>query len=96
MYTLDLEKTEKSEIKLLTSIGSQKKQENSRNNIYFCFTDYTKAFDFFEEEEMTDDEMVGWHHQLNGHEFEQTPGDGEGQGSLVCGSPRGGKELDMT
>ena len=66
MYTLDLEKTEKSEIKLLTSIGSQKKQENSRNNIYFCFTDYTKAFDFFEEEEMTEDEMAEWHHQLNG------------------------------
>ena len=32
----------------------------------------------------TEDEMVGWHHRLNGHEFEQTPGDGEGQGSLVC------------
>ena len=32
---------------------------------------------------MTEDEMVGWHHQLNGHEFEQTLGDGEGQGSLV-------------
>ena len=36
---------------------------------------------------MTEDEMVGWHHQLNGHEFEQTLGDGEGQGSLVCCSP---------
>ena len=33
------------------------------------------------------DEMVGWHHQLNGHEFEQTPGDGKGQGRLVCCSP---------
>ena len=32
---------------------------------------------------MTEDEMVGWHHQLNGHEFEQTPGDSEGQGSLA-------------
>ena len=40
--------------------------------------------------------MVGWHHQLNGHEFEQTSGDGEGQGSLVCWSPRGQKELDTT
>ena len=40
--------------------------------------------------------MVGWHHQLNGHEFEQTPGDSEGQGSLVCCSPWGCKELDMT
>ena len=37
---------------------------------------------------MTEDEMLGWHHQLNGQEFEQTPGDGEGQGSLVCCSPR--------
>jgi len=36
--------------------------------------------------------MVGWHHPLNGQEFEQTPGDGEGQGSLVCFSPRGHKE----
>ena len=39
------------------------------------------------ENRATEDEMVGWHHQLNGHEFEQTPGDGEGQGSLVCCSP---------
>ena len=38
---------------------------------------------------MTEDEMVGWHHQLNAHEFEQTPGDGEGQGSLACCSPWG-------
>ena len=40
--------------------------------------------------------MVGWHHRLNGHEFEQTPGDSEGQGSLVCCSPWGYKESDMT
>ena len=39
--------------------------------------------------------MVGWHHQLNGHEFEKTLGDGEEQGSLVCCSPWGCKELDM-
>ena len=38
---------------------------------------------------MTEDEMVGWHHQLNGDEFEQIPGDSEGQGSLVCCSPWG-------
>ena len=44
----------------------------------------------------TDDEMVGWHHQLNGHEFEQALGDGEGQGSLVCCSPWGCKESDTT
>ena len=40
--------------------------------------------------------MVGWHHQLDGREFEQTPGDGEGQGSLVCCSPWGWKEWDTT
>ena len=40
--------------------------------------------------------MVGWHHRLNGHEFEQTLGDGEGQGSLVCCSPWGLKESDTT
>ena len=40
--------------------------------------------------------MVGWHHQLNGHECEQALGDGEGQGSLVCCSPWGHKESDMT
>ena len=45
---------------------------------------------------MTEDETVGWHHGLNGHEFEQAPGDGEGQGSLVCCSPWGRKELDTT
>ena len=44
----------------------------------------------------TEDEMVGWRHQLNGHEFEQALGDGEGQGSLACCSPRGHKELDTT
>ena len=46
--------------------------------------------------EETEDEMVGWHHQLNGHEFEQAPGVSDGQGSLVCCSPWGLKESDMT
>ena len=45
---------------------------------------------------MTEDEMVGWHHQLNGHEFEQTPGDSEEQGNLACCCPWGHKESDMT
>ena len=45
---------------------------------------------------MTEDEMVGWHHRMNGHEFEQTPGDSGGQGSLACCSLWGCKELDMT
>ena len=44
---------------------------------------------------MTEDERVGWHCQLNGHEFEQTPRDSEGQGSLICCSPWGHKESDM-
>ena len=43
---------------------------------------------------MTEDEMVGWHHRLNGHEFEQAPGVGDGQGGLACSGPWGHKELD--
>ena len=42
-----------------------------------------------EEKGMTEDKMVGWYHQINGHEFEQAPGDGEEQGSLMCCSPLG-------
>ena len=49
-----------------------------------------------EEKGTTEDEMVGWHHLLNGHEFEQAPGDSEGQGSLMCCGPWGCKESDMT
>ena len=49
-----------------------------------------------EEKGATEDEMVGWNHRLNGYEFEQSPGDGEGQGSLVCCSSCSRKELDMT
>ena len=49
-----------------------------------------------EEKGTTEDEMVGWHHQLNGHEFEQALGDGEGQGGLVCCGSWGRKELDIT
>ena len=45
---------------------------------------------------MTEDEMVGWHHQLNGHDFELTPGVGDGQGGLVCCISWGQKELDTT
>ena len=45
---------------------------------------------------MTKDEMVGWPHRLNGHEFEQGLGVGDGQRSPACYSPWGGKELDMT
>ena len=49
-----------------------------------------------EERGMTEDEMVGWHHRLNGYEFEQVLGAGDGQGGLVCCSPWGCKKLDMT
>ena len=45
---------------------------------------------------MTEDEMVGWHRQFSGHEFEQTLGDSDGQGSLASCSPQGCKELDTT
>ena len=45
---------------------------------------------------MTEDEIVGWHHRLDGNQFGQTLGDGEGQGSLACCSSWGCKELDMT
>ena len=49
-----------------------------------------------EEKGMTEDEMVGWHHWLDGHEFEQTLGESEGQEILACHSPWGCKELDNT
>ena len=45
---------------------------------------------------MTEDEMVGWHHQLDGHKFEQALEVGDGQGSLECCSPRGCRESDRT
>ena len=50
----------------------------------------------WEEKGTTEDEMVGWHLQLNEHEFEQAPGVGDGQGSLACCSPWSCKESDMT
>ena len=45
---------------------------------------------------MIQNEMLGWHHQLDGHEFEHTPGAGDGQGGLACCSPWGDKESDTT
>ena len=50
----------------------------------------------WQKEKVTEDETVGWHHQCNGHELGQTPGDGEGQGSLTCFSPWGREESDTT
>ena len=52
--------------------------------------------DWGQEKRVSEDEMVGWHHRLNGHVFEPTPGDSEGQGSLACCSLWGGKEWDTT
>ena len=52
--------------------------------------------DWRQEKGMTENEIVGWHHWLNGHEFEKAPGDGEGQGSMACCSPWGHKESDTT
>ena len=52
--------------------------------------------DWQEEKGASENEMIGRHHQLNGHEFEQSLGDSEGKGSLACCSPWGHKELDMT
>ena len=52
--------------------------------------------DWRQKKGITEDEMVGWHHWLNGHEFEKPPGDSEGQGSLACCNPWGHRELDMT
>ena len=49
-----------------------------------------------EEKGMTEDKIAGWHHQLNGYEFEQAPRDGEGQGCLECCRPQGRKESDTT
>ena len=49
-----------------------------------------------EEKGAIEDEMIGWHHQVNGHEFKQPPGDTEGQGSLACCSPWGHKQSDTT
>ena len=50
----------------------------------------------WKEKGTTKDEMVGWHHPLNGHEFEEALGVGDGQGDLACCSPWGRKELDTT
>ena len=60
-----------------------------------CYS-YFNSYGQQEEKGMTEDEMVGWHHRLHGCEFGQPLGGGEGQGSLVCHSPWGRIELDMT
>ena len=66
-------------------------------NSWLTGKDFDAGKDWGQEKKVvTDGEMVGWHHWLNGHEFEQTLGDSEGQGSLMCCSPWGCKELYMT
>ena len=63
----------------------------------FIGKDYDAGRDWGQEEKgTTEDEMIGWHHRLYGHEFEQALGDSEGQGSLVYCNPWGGKESDTT
>ena len=59
MFNLDLEKAEEPEIKLRTSVGSLKKHENSRKNIYFCFIDYAKAFDCVDHKKLENSERDG-------------------------------------
>ena len=64
---------------------------------WFIWKDPDAGKDWGQEEKgMTEGGMVGWHHQLKGHEFEQTPGVGDGQGGLACCSPWGHKELDTS
>ena len=76
----------------------QRKYTGSLPKITFHSLEKTDAGKDWGQEEKgaTEDEMVGWNHQLNGHEFEQTLEDSEGQGSLVCCISWGHKELDMT
>ena len=75
----------------------QRKSTGSLHKIRFHSLEKTDAGKAWGQEKgATEDEMVGWNHQLNGHEFEQTLGDSEGQGSLVCCMSWGHKELDMT
>ena len=63
---------------------------------WFILKDPDAGEDWRQEKGITEDEMVGWHHRVNGHEFEQAPGFGHGQGSLPCFIPWGCKESDMT
>ena len=72
------------------SIGSS----NADAKSWLIGKDSDAGKDWRQEEKGMTDEMVGWHHRLNGHEFEQAPGDGKGQGGLECCSPWGHKESD--
>ena len=65
-------------------------------NNWLLWKDPDAGKDWRQEKGMTEDETVEWHHQLNGHEFKQVLGVGDGQGSLVCCNPWGHKESDTT
>ena len=65
-------------------------------NSWLIWKDPDAGRDWEQEKGMTEDEMAGWHHWLDGHDFEWTPGVGDGQGGLVCCGSWGPKELDMT
>ena len=82
----------------LAQKGNQMSPSKRKSTLNIQWKDWSwSSKDWWQEEKgMTEDEMVGWHHQVNEHEFQQTPGDSEGQGSLVCYSPGSRKELDMT
>ena len=70
---------------------------NGENNPHLIHRVWDAGKDWRQEEKgTTEEEMVGWHHQLDGHEFGQAPGIGDRQGSLACCSPWGRKELDTT
>ena len=80
---------------------SSTKDNNVLNKCFFKWIRVNCKFceihkDWGQEKRATEDEMVGWHHRLNGYEYEQTPEDGEGQGHLGCWSPWGRKELETT
>ena len=89
-------------INWLESIGTKMADWSSNTLAPWCkelthWKDPDAGQDWRQEEKgTTDDEMVGWHHWLNGHEFEQALGDSEGKGSLGCCSPWDCKESDMT
>ena len=79
------------------SLCSRKESDTTEQLHFLSFFFFDAGKDWRQEEKgMTKDETVGWHHRLNGLEFEQAPGVGVGQGSLVCCSTWGHKELDTT
>ena len=97
MFKLDLEKAEEPEIKLPTSIGSSKKQESSRKTSTSALLTMPKSLTVWVTTNWKIlNEMAGWHHWLNGHEFGLTLGVGDGQGGLACCKSWGRKESDTT